>query len=185
MSSAPAYLNDAPGLRTRYRRRRFLGIGATWFDRRFVDGVSDGHLLAATAEHSADGSRMRLDFGFGDAEYKRHWDECRPEEDVVLVERRAAARAQPRAHQAPGGRRGHARRAAPPSGRRYLEGRALRGATRAAGGEGQARTAPAGDVTRPPRHPLRLRRPRPPGPARARGERGARPPARVVTGAPP
>lgn len=70
--------------------RGVFGIGATGFDPAFADARPGTYLLMKAVEDlAADGSVHTLDFGFGDAEYKRHFgDECRQEEDVVLVEPR-------------------------------------------------------------------------------------------------
>jgi hypothetical protein len=86
------YLNDAPAAFWHGNAYRgVFGIGATGFDPAFADARPGTYLLMRAVEDlAADGSVETLDFGFGDAEYKRHFgDECRPEEDVVLVERRA------------------------------------------------------------------------------------------------
>ena len=86
------YLNDAPAAFWHGNAYKgVFGIGATGFDPAFADARPGTYLLMRAVEDlAADGSVETLDFGFGDAEYKRHFgDECRPEEDVVLVERRA------------------------------------------------------------------------------------------------
>jgi CelD/BcsL family acetyltransferase involved in cellulose biosynthesis len=86
------YLNDAPAAFWHGNAYKgVFGIGATGFDPAFADARPGTYLLMRAVEDlAADGSVHTLDFGFGDAEYKRHFgDECRPEEDVVLVERRA------------------------------------------------------------------------------------------------
>ncbi len=86
------YLNDAPAAFWHGNAYKgVFGIGATGFDPAFADARPGTYLLMRAVEDLADdGSVETLDFGFGDAEYKRHFgDECRPEEDVVLVERRA------------------------------------------------------------------------------------------------
>jgi len=86
------YLNDAPAAFWHGNAYKgVFGIGATGFDPAFADARPGTYLLMRAVEDlAADASVETLDFGFGDAEYKRHFgDECRPEEDVVLVERRA------------------------------------------------------------------------------------------------
>jgi CelD/BcsL family acetyltransferase involved in cellulose biosynthesis len=86
------YLNDAPAAFWHGNAYKgVFGIGATGFDPAFADARPGTYLLMRAVEDlAADGSVETLDFGFGDAEYKRHFgDECRSEEDVVLVERRA------------------------------------------------------------------------------------------------
>jgi CelD/BcsL family acetyltransferase involved in cellulose biosynthesis len=86
------YLNDAPAAFWHGNAYKgVFGIGATGFDPAFADARPGTYLLMRAVEDlAADGSVDTLDFGFGDAEYKRHFgDECRAEEDVVLVERRA------------------------------------------------------------------------------------------------
>jgi Acetyltransferase (GNAT) domain len=67
-----------------------FGIGATGFNPAFADARPGTYLLMKAVEDlAADESVHTLDFGFGDAEYKRHFgDECRQEEDVVLLEPR-------------------------------------------------------------------------------------------------
>ncbi|HXV34307.1 MAG TPA: GNAT family N-acetyltransferase [Gaiellaceae bacterium] len=70
--------------------RGVFGIGATGFDPAFADARPGTYLLMKAVEDLAsDGSIHTLDFGFGDAEYKRHFgDECRWEEDVLLFQPR-------------------------------------------------------------------------------------------------
>jgi CelD/BcsL family acetyltransferase involved in cellulose biosynthesis len=85
------YLNDAPAAFWHGNAYQgVFGIGATGFDPAFADARPGTYLLMRAVEDlAADGSVHTLDFGFGDAEYKRHFgDECRQEEDVVLVEPR-------------------------------------------------------------------------------------------------
>ena len=67
-----------------------FGIGATGFDPAFADARPGTYLLMRVVEDlAADDSVQTLDFGFGDAEYKRHFgDERRIEQDVVLIEPR-------------------------------------------------------------------------------------------------
>ncbi len=86
------YLKDAPAAFWHGNAYRgVFGIGATGFDPAFADARPGTYLLMRVVEDlAADGSVHTLDFGFGDAEYKRNFgDERRLEEDVVLVERRA------------------------------------------------------------------------------------------------
>ncbi|MET1009876.1 MAG: GNAT family N-acetyltransferase [Gaiellaceae bacterium] len=67
-----------------------FGVGATGFDPAFADARPGTYLLMRVVEDlAAEGSVHTLDYGFGDAEYKRNFgDERRLEEDVVLVEPR-------------------------------------------------------------------------------------------------
>ncbi len=116
-----------------------FGIGATGFDPAFADARPGTYLLMRVVEDlAAEGSVHTLDFGFGDAEYKRHFgDECRLEEDVVLVEPRApAGRAEPGPLDGPGDDQSRAPRC-----RAGGRGQPVAAAaTRAAGREGQAVT---------------------------------------------
>ena len=86
------YLNDAPAAFWHGNAYHgVFGIGATGFDPAFADARPGTYLLMRVVEDlAADDSVHTLDFGFGDADYKRNFgDERRLEEDVVLVERRA------------------------------------------------------------------------------------------------
>lgn len=67
-----------------------FGIGATGFDPAYADARPGTYLLMRVVEDlAADESVHTLDFGFGDADYKRNFgDESWVEEDVVLVEPR-------------------------------------------------------------------------------------------------
>jgi CelD/BcsL family acetyltransferase involved in cellulose biosynthesis len=85
------YLNEAPAAFWHGNAYKgVFGIGATGFDPAFADARPGTYLLMKAVEDlAADESVHTLDFGFGDAEYKRHFgDESRLEEDVVLVEPR-------------------------------------------------------------------------------------------------
>ena len=89
-----------------------FGIGATGFDPAFADARPGTYLLMRVVEDlAADDSVQTLDFGFGDAEYKRNFgDERRIEQDVVLMEP---------AHRAGRGEPGPDRRSSgPPASRR-------------------------------------------------------------------
>jgi CelD/BcsL family acetyltransferase involved in cellulose biosynthesis len=70
--------------------RGAFGISTTGFDPAFADARPGTYLLMKVVEDlAADGAAHTLDFGFGDAEYKRRFgDERREEEEVVLVEPR-------------------------------------------------------------------------------------------------
>jgi CelD/BcsL family acetyltransferase involved in cellulose biosynthesis len=67
------------------------GIGATGFDPAYTEDRPGTYLLMKVIEDlCADPAVHTLDFGFGDAEYKRHFgDESWVEEDVVVFEPRA------------------------------------------------------------------------------------------------
>lgn len=85
------YLRDAPAAfwhGTAYKG--VFGIGATGFDPAFADDRPGTYLLMRMiGDLCADESVETLDFGFGDAEYKRHFgDESWTEEDVVVFEPR-------------------------------------------------------------------------------------------------
>ena len=85
------YLDDAPAAFWHGNAYRgVFGIGATGFHPAFADARPGTYLLMRVVEDlAADRSVHTLDFGFGDAEYKRHFgDESWLEEDVVLVEPR-------------------------------------------------------------------------------------------------
>jgi CelD/BcsL family acetyltransferase involved in cellulose biosynthesis len=85
------YLDDAPAAFWHGNAYEgVFGIGATGFDPAFADARPGTYLLMRAVEDlAADDSVHTLDFGFGDAEYKRHFgDESWLEEDVVLVEPR-------------------------------------------------------------------------------------------------
>jgi CelD/BcsL family acetyltransferase involved in cellulose biosynthesis len=73
--------------------RGIFGIGATGFDPAFADDRPGTYLLMRAVEDlSADESVHTLDFGFGDAEYKRHFgDDAVLEEDVVVYAGRPRA----------------------------------------------------------------------------------------------
>jgi CelD/BcsL family acetyltransferase involved in cellulose biosynthesis len=68
-----------------------FGIGATGFDPAFAEDRPGTYLLMKVIEDlCADPAVQTLDFGFGDAEYKRHFgDGSWVEEDVVVFEPRA------------------------------------------------------------------------------------------------
>jgi CelD/BcsL family acetyltransferase involved in cellulose biosynthesis len=86
------YLRDRPAAFWHGNAYRgTFGIGATGFDPVFADARPGTYLLMRVVEDlAADPSVQMLDFGFGDAEYKRHFgDGYWTEEDVVLVEPRA------------------------------------------------------------------------------------------------
>ena len=86
------YLRDAPAAFWHGNAYEgVFGVGATAFDPAFGDDRPGTYLLMRLVEDlAADPSVHTLDFGFGDAEYKRHFgDESWLEEDVVLVEPRA------------------------------------------------------------------------------------------------
>jgi hypothetical protein len=86
------YLRDTPAAFWHGNAYRgVFGVGATAFDPAFGDDRPGTYLLMRLVEDlAADPSVHTLDFGFGDAEYKRHFgDESWLEEDVVLVEPRA------------------------------------------------------------------------------------------------
>ncbi len=85
------YLNDAPAAFWHgYAYAGVFGIGATGFAPAHADARPGTYLLMRAVEDlAADDSVNTLDFGFGDAEYKRHFgDERWLEEDVLLVEPR-------------------------------------------------------------------------------------------------
>jgi CelD/BcsL family acetyltransferase involved in cellulose biosynthesis len=71
--------------------RGTFGIGATGFDPAYADARPGTYLLMRLiADLCADEAVRTLDFGFGDADYKRHFgDERIVEEDVVVFEPRA------------------------------------------------------------------------------------------------
>jgi CelD/BcsL family acetyltransferase involved in cellulose biosynthesis len=68
-----------------------FGIGATGFDPAYTEDRPGTYLLMKVIEDlCADPAVQTLDFGFGDADYKRHFgDESWVEEDVVVFEPRA------------------------------------------------------------------------------------------------
>ena len=155
-----------------------FGIGATGFDPAFADARPGTYLLMRVIEDlAADDAVHTLDFGFGDAEYKRHFgDERRIEQDVVLVEPRARPIALNLARTAVLGASSVARGAAERAGalgelRRRRRERLAEQAKH--GGRRRATAAERGPSAAA--RPRRARRPRLPDPARARGERGARP----------
>lgn len=85
------YLRDAPAAFWHgIAYAGVFGVGATGFDPAYADVRPGTYLLMRAVEDlTADSSAHTLDFGFGDAEYKRHFgDERWLEEDVVLVEPR-------------------------------------------------------------------------------------------------
>jgi CelD/BcsL family acetyltransferase involved in cellulose biosynthesis len=85
------YLDDTPAAFWQGNAYQgVFGIGATGFDPAFADARPGTYLLMrAVADLCADPSVHTLDFGFGDAEYKRYFgDESWLEEDVVLVQPR-------------------------------------------------------------------------------------------------
>jgi hypothetical protein len=86
------YLDDAPAAFWHGNAYKgVFGIGATGFDPAHADARPGTYLLMRAVEDLADDESVHtLDFGFGDAEYKRNFgDERWIEEDVVLVEPRA------------------------------------------------------------------------------------------------
>jgi CelD/BcsL family acetyltransferase involved in cellulose biosynthesis len=85
------YLHDAPAAFWHGNAYGgIFGIGATGFNPAYADARPGTYLLMRLVEDlSADESVHTLDFGFGEAEYKRHFgDERWLEEDVVFVEPR-------------------------------------------------------------------------------------------------
>lgn len=71
--------------------RGTFGIGATGFDPAYAEDRPGTYLLMRlVADLCADESVQTLDFGFGDADYKRHFGDASVlEEDVVVFEPRA------------------------------------------------------------------------------------------------
>ena len=91
------YLRDTPAAFWHGNAYRgVFGAGATAFDPAFGDDRPGTYLLMRLVEDlAADPSVHTLDFGFGDAEYKRHFgDESWLEEDVARPASRPAARAE-------------------------------------------------------------------------------------------
>jgi CelD/BcsL family acetyltransferase involved in cellulose biosynthesis len=85
--------------------RGVFGIGATGFDPAFADDRPGTYLLMrAVHDLCADPDVRTLDFGFGDADYKRHFGDTRiEEEDVVVYARRPRTIALNALHTAFGG----------------------------------------------------------------------------------
>lgn len=85
------YLNDTPAAFWHgFAYAGVFGIGATGFAPAHADARPGTYLLMRLVEDlAADDAVHTLDFGFGDAEYKRHFGDDRwLEEDVLLVEPR-------------------------------------------------------------------------------------------------
>ena len=82
-----------------------FGVVATGFDPAYADDRPGTYLLMRAVEDlSADGSAQVLDFGFGDADYKRHFgDEFVEEQDVGVFQRRPKTIALNVAHTVLGG----------------------------------------------------------------------------------
>ena len=82
-----------------------FGVVSTGFDPAYADDRPGTYLLMRAVEDlSADGSAQVLDFGFGDADYKRHFgDDFVEEQDVGVFERRPRTIALNAAHTVLGG----------------------------------------------------------------------------------
>jgi CelD/BcsL family acetyltransferase involved in cellulose biosynthesis len=91
-----------------------FGVVSTGFDPAYAEDRPGTYLLMRAIEDlSADGSAQMLDFGFGDADYKRHFgDEVIEEQDIGIFEPRAKLLALNAAHSALGGVTAGARAAA-------------------------------------------------------------------------
>ncbi len=85
--------------------RGSFGVISTGFDPAYAEDRPGTYLLMRAVEDlSADGSAQVIDFGFGDADYKRHFgDGFVEEQDVGIFERRPRTIALNAAHSALGG----------------------------------------------------------------------------------
>jgi CelD/BcsL family acetyltransferase involved in cellulose biosynthesis len=100
------YLRDKPvAFWHGHAYRGSFGVVATGFDPAYAEDRPGTYLLMRAVEDlSADGSAQVLDFGFGDAEYKRHFgDDFVEEQDVGVFERRPRTIALNAAHTLLGG----------------------------------------------------------------------------------
>jgi CelD/BcsL family acetyltransferase involved in cellulose biosynthesis len=85
--------------------RGSFGVTATGFDPAYAEDRPGTYLLMRALEDlAAEGTTQRVDFGFGDAEYKRHFgDDFVEEQDIAVFEPRAKLIAVNALHSALGG----------------------------------------------------------------------------------
>lgn len=100
------YLRDKPAAFWHGNAYRgSFGVSATGFDPTYAEDRPGTYLLMRAVEDlSGDGSAQVLDFGFGDADYKRHFgDDFVEEQDIGVFERRTKTIALNAVHSTLGG----------------------------------------------------------------------------------